>query len=53
MVPQRPFMYVSDESFSTQYEADQHFGKLFTFFCLAICIACLGLFGLSTFAKTA
>ena len=51
MVPQRPFLYhFLDESFSEQYEADQHFGQLFTFFsCLAICIACLGLFGLSTF----
>ncbi len=51
MVPQRPFMYhFLDESFSAQYEADQQFGQLFTFFsCLAICIACLGLFGLSTF----
>lgn len=51
MVPQRPFMYhFLDESFSAQYKADQHFGQLFTFFsCLAICIACLGLFGLSTF----
>jgi putative ABC transport system permease protein len=51
MAPQRPFMYhFLDESFSAQYEADQHFGQLFTFFaCLAICIACLGLFGLSTF----
>ncbi|MET0634565.1 MAG: ABC transporter permease [Chitinophagaceae bacterium] len=51
MVPHRPFLYhFLDESFSTQYEADQHFGNLFTLFsCLAICIACLGLFGLSTF----
>ncbi|HMH32967.1 MAG TPA: FtsX-like permease family protein, partial [Puia sp.] len=51
MVPQRPFLYhFLDESFSAQYKADQHFGQLFTFFaCLAICIACLGLFGLSTF----
>jgi putative ABC transport system permease protein len=51
MVPQRPFLYhFLDESFSAQYEADQHFGQLFTFFSLfAICIACLGLFGLSTF----
>ncbi|HEV3249342.1 MAG TPA: FtsX-like permease family protein, partial [Puia sp.] len=51
MVPQRPFMYhFLDESFSAQYLADQHFGQLFTLFsCLAICIACLGLFGLSTF----
>ncbi|HEY8733307.1 MAG TPA: FtsX-like permease family protein, partial [Puia sp.] len=51
MAPQRPFMYhFLDESFSAQYQADQNFGQLFTFFsCLAICIACLGLFGLSTF----
>jgi putative ABC transport system permease protein len=51
MAPQRPFLYqFLDESFSEQYNADQHFGQLFTFFsCLAIFIACLGLFGLSTF----
>ncbi len=51
IAPQRPFMYhFLDESFSAQYEADQHFGELFTFFSyLAICIACLGLFGLTTF----
>jgi putative ABC transport system permease protein len=51
MVPQRPFLYhFLDDSFSAQYQADQQFGQLFTFFaCLAICIACLGLFGLSTF----
>jgi putative ABC transport system permease protein len=51
MAPQRPFLYhFLDQSFTHQYEADQHFGGLFTFFsCLAIFIACLGLFGLSTF----
>ena len=51
MVPQRPFMYhFIDDSFSDQYEADEHFGQLFTFFAfLAIFVACLGLFGLSTF----
>ncbi|HUP14009.1 MAG TPA: FtsX-like permease family protein, partial [Niastella sp.] len=51
MAPQRPFLYhFLDESFNDQYQADQHFGKLFTFFaCLAILIACLGLLGLSTF----
>lgn len=51
LAPQRPFMYhFLDESFSAQYEAERHFGQLFTFFaCLAICIACLGLLGLSTF----
>ncbi|MBO9633252.1 MAG: ABC transporter permease [Chitinophagaceae bacterium] len=52
LAPQRPFLYhFLDESFSKQYEADQHFGYLFTLFaCLAIFIACLGLFGLSTFS---
>ncbi len=51
VAPQRPFLYhFLDESFGEQYEADRHFGQLFTFFSfLAICIACLGLFGLSTF----
>jgi putative ABC transport system permease protein len=51
LAPQRPFMYhFLDQSFSDQYKADQDFGQLFTFFsCLSIFIACLGLFGLSTF----
>jgi putative ABC transport system permease protein len=51
LAPQRPFLYhFLDQSFNEQYQADQQFGKLFTFFsCLSIFIACLGLFGLSTF----
>jgi putative ABC transport system permease protein len=51
LAPQRPFLYhFLDQSFDEQYQSDQHFGQLFTFFsCLAIFIACLGLFGLSTF----
>lgn len=51
MAPQRPFLYhFLDESFNRQYETDQHFGYLFSLFsCLAIFIACLGLFGLATF----
>jgi putative ABC transport system permease protein len=51
MAPQRPFLYhFLDQSFNDQYQADQQFGQLFTFFsCLSIFIACLGLFGLSTF----
>jgi putative ABC transport system permease protein len=51
LAPQRPFMYhFLDQSFGDQYQADQQFGHLFTFFsCLSIFIACLGLFGLSTF----
>jgi putative ABC transport system permease protein len=49
--PQRPFLYsFLDESFTRQYEADAHFGKIFSLFsCLAIFIACLGLFGLAAF----
>lgn len=49
--PQRPFLYsFLDQSFNKQYESDQHFGYLFSLFsCLAILIACLGLFGLATF----
>ena len=51
IAPQRPFMYhFLDESFGAQYESDRHFQQLFTLFSiLAIGIACLGLFGLSTF----
>jgi putative ABC transport system permease protein len=51
VAPQRPFMYhFLDESFAAQYEADRNFQQLFTLFSiLAIAIACLGLFGLSTF----
>jgi len=51
VAPQRPFLYhFLDESFGKQYEADRNFGQLFTLFSLlAIAIACLGLFGLSTF----
>ena len=51
LAPQRPFMYhFLDQSFNEQYAADQQFGNLFTFFsCLSIFIACMGLFGLSTF----
>lgn len=49
--PQRPFLYsFLDESFNKQYQADLHFGQIFSLFSgLAIFIACLGLFGLSTF----
>ena len=51
LAPQRPFMYhFLDESFAEQYKTDLQFGQLFTFFsCLSILIACLGLFGLSSF----
>jgi putative ABC transport system permease protein len=51
VAPQTIFEYrFLDESFGAQYQADQNFGNLFTLFAiLAIGIACLGLFGLSTF----
>ncbi|MBS1661470.1 MAG: ABC transporter permease [Bacteroidetes bacterium] len=51
LAPQRPFLYhFLDQSFNDQYQADQKFGNLFSLFsCLSIFIACLGLFGLSTF----
>jgi putative ABC transport system permease protein len=50
-IPHRPFEY---EFLSTQYQnlyqAEQKQGQLFVIFaCLAILIACLGLFGLATF----
>jgi putative ABC transport system permease protein len=43
--------YFLDEEFNKQYSADQRMGSLFLVFSiLAIVIACLGLFGLVTFA---
>jgi len=52
MVSSQPFSYIFlDEEFNKQYSADQHMGKIFLVFSiLAILIACLGLFGLVTFA---
>jgi putative ABC transport system permease protein len=42
-----------DERFNAQYANDELFGKVFGIFsALAICIACLGLLGLSLFATT-
>ncbi len=42
-----------DEQFNAQYANDELFGKVFGIFsALAICIACLGLLGLSLFATT-
>ena len=51
VAPQRPFLYhFLDQSFGQQYDSDQRFGYLFSLFsCLAIFVACLGLFGLATF----
>nr|WKN40119.1 ABC transporter permease [Tunicatimonas sp. TK19036] len=52
--PGNPFAYFFlDDHFNQQYQADQRFGKTFGFFAaLAILVACLGLFGLSSFMAT-
>lgn len=50
--PETPFDYVFlEDNFNKLYEAEQRQATLFTAFaCVAIFIACLGLFGLSAFA---
>lgn len=52
LVPGRPFLYsFLDDSFNEQYVQDARFGQLFAAFALlTIFIACLGLFGLATYA---
>jgi len=52
MASTQPFSYTFlDEEFNKQYSADQRIGKILLLFSiLAIFIACLGLFGLVTFA---
>ena len=49
--PDSPFRYFFlDEKYNQQYKADQQFGQVIgTFSILAIIIACLGLFGLSSY----
>lgn len=49
--PGAPFSYFFlDEEFASQYASEQKTGQIFTAFALiAIAIACLGLFGLTTF----
>jgi putative ABC transport system permease protein len=51
-LPETPFQFTFlDENFNRLYEAEQRQKTLFTIFaCLAIFIACLGLFGLSAFS---
>ncbi|MEO5890552.1 MAG: ABC transporter permease [Ferruginibacter sp.] len=53
-LPDIPFNYTFlDENFEKLYKAENRQGTLFTTFsCLAIFIACLGLFGLSAFTIT-
>jgi putative ABC transport system permease protein len=50
-LPETPYQYTFlDDSFGKLYQAEEREKKLFTIFaCLAIFIACLGLFGLSAF----
>lgn len=52
MAPGQPFAYsFMDDDFNAAYQAEQRVGKIFiSFAILAILIACLGLFGLVTYA---
>ncbi|HVE60503.1 MAG TPA: FtsX-like permease family protein, partial [Chitinophagaceae bacterium] len=52
MAPGEPFNYsFLDEDFNAMYDSEQRSGKIFiSFAILAILIACLGLFGLATYA---
>jgi putative ABC transport system permease protein len=53
-LPETPYQYTFlDENFGRLYQAEERQKTLFTLFsCLAIFIACLGLFGLSAFTIT-
>lgn len=53
-LPETPFDFTFlDERFAQLYNSEQEQGSLFTIFsCIAIFIACLGLFGLSAFTIT-
>ena len=52
MVPSQPFTYTfMDDDFNNQYQSEQRMGGIAVFFAiLAIFVACLGLFGLVTYA---
>jgi len=49
--PHQPFAYTFlDDSFDSQYRAEERLSRIFTYFSmLAVFIACLGLFGLASF----
>jgi putative ABC transport system permease protein len=49
--PEDPFeFFFLDDLFNRQYQSDQQLGQIFLWFaCLAIFVACLGLFGLASF----
>jgi len=52
LVPHRPFDYrFMDEDYNTLYNAEQRLGKVMSLFAaVAIVLACIGLFGLSSYA---
>lgn len=52
LAPHRPFEYrFMDDDFQKLYDTELRTGKVFTIFaCIAILLACLGLFGLSVYA---
>ncbi len=52
MVPEQPFSYTFlDDNLNQLYVAEQKLGQLITYFSvLAVIVACLGLFGLASFA---
>ena len=52
--PGNPFEhFFLDDYFDKQYQADRRFGRIFSLFaCLAILVACLGLFGLASYVAT-
>jgi putative ABC transport system permease protein len=54
LLPETPYQYnFLNDNFDKLYESEQRQGTLYIFFaCIAIFIACLGLFGLSSFAIT-
>lgn len=52
LVPERSFNYAFvDDTFNKQYAVQVNFGNLFLYFAmLAICISCMGLFGLASYS---
>jgi putative ABC transport system permease protein len=54
LIPGEPFeYYFLDDAFNMQYQGDRQFGKIFGLFAgLAICISCLGLWGLASFTTS-
>jgi putative ABC transport system permease protein len=53
--PEKPFNYFFlDDYYDQQYKSEIHFGRIFTLFAgVAICIACLGILGMTLFEVNA